>query len=41
MAMLAASGVKYEDWLRFIAPVYAVLLALGMSALFLGILLRW
>jgi uncharacterized ion transporter superfamily protein YfcC len=41
MAMLAASGVKYEDWLRFLAPVYAVLLTLGMGAVFLGIFLRW
>ena len=41
MAMLAASGVKYEDWLRFLAPVYALLLALGTGAVFVGIFLRW
>ncbi len=41
MAMLAASGVKYEDWLRFIAPVYAVLLALGTGAVLVGIFLHW
>ena len=32
---------KYEDWLRFIAPVYAVLLALGTGAVLLGIFLHW
>jgi uncharacterized ion transporter superfamily protein YfcC len=37
MAMLAAAGVKYDDWLRFVAPVYAVLLALGTGAVLLGI----
>jgi uncharacterized ion transporter superfamily protein YfcC len=41
MAMLAASGVKYEDWLRFIAPIYAVLLALGTGAVLVGIFLHW
>jgi uncharacterized ion transporter superfamily protein YfcC len=41
MAMLAATGVKYDDWLRFLAPVYAVLLALGTGAVLLGIGLHW
>jgi uncharacterized ion transporter superfamily protein YfcC len=36
MAMLAASGVKYEEWLRFLVPVYAVLLALGTAAALIG-----
>jgi uncharacterized ion transporter superfamily protein YfcC len=29
MAMLAAAGVRYEDWLRFVLPLFALLLALG------------
>jgi uncharacterized ion transporter superfamily protein YfcC len=29
MAMLAASGVRYEEWLRFALPLFALLLALG------------
>jgi uncharacterized ion transporter superfamily protein YfcC len=37
MAMLAASGVKYDEWLRFFAPIYLALLALGIGAIFTGI----
>ena len=29
MAMLAAAGVRYEDWMRFAAPLGLLLLALG------------
>ncbi|MFL5495869.1 MAG: YfcC family protein [Gemmatimonadales bacterium] len=29
MAMLAAAGVRFEDWLRFVLPLFALLLALG------------
>jgi uncharacterized ion transporter superfamily protein YfcC len=29
MAMLAAAGVRYEVWFRFMLPICAVLLALG------------
>jgi uncharacterized ion transporter superfamily protein YfcC len=29
MAMLAAAGVRYEDWFRFAIPLCAGLLALG------------
>ena len=29
MAMLAAAGVRYEDWLRFSLPLFALLVALG------------
>lgn len=32
MAMLAASGVRYEDWLRFALPLFALLFALGAVA---------
>jgi len=33
MAMLAASGVRYEDWLRFMLPVVGALVALAVVAL--------
>jgi uncharacterized ion transporter superfamily protein YfcC len=29
MAMLAAAGVPYEEWLRFAMPLFALLLGLG------------
>jgi uncharacterized ion transporter superfamily protein YfcC len=29
MAILAAAGVRYEDWMRFTVPLYAALVALG------------
>lgn len=32
MAILGASGVSYGRWLRFVLPVYAVLLAVGLAA---------
>jgi uncharacterized ion transporter superfamily protein YfcC len=37
MAILAAAGVRYEDWLRFLAPLYVVLFALGAVAVGVGI----
>lgn len=33
MAVLAASGVRYEQWLRFAAPLYLILMALGAVAI--------
>ena len=33
MAMLAASGVRYEDWLRFVVPVMGALVALAAVAI--------
>jgi uncharacterized ion transporter superfamily protein YfcC len=33
MAMLAASGVRYEDWLRFVVPVIGALAALAALAI--------
>jgi uncharacterized ion transporter superfamily protein YfcC len=33
MAMLAAAGVRYEEWLRFVLPLYGGLLALALAAL--------
>ena len=33
MAMLAASGVRFEDWLRFVLPVLGLLVLLAMVAI--------
>jgi uncharacterized ion transporter superfamily protein YfcC len=33
MAMLAASGVRYENWLRFVIPVVGALAALAALAI--------
>ncbi len=33
MAMLAAAGVRYEDWLRFAIPVCAILAAMAVGAI--------
>jgi uncharacterized ion transporter superfamily protein YfcC len=33
MAMLAAAGVRYEEWLKFVVPMYALLLGLAVLAL--------
>ena len=37
MAMLAASGVRYEDWVRFAVPLCAALLALAAVAIAVGV----
>jgi uncharacterized ion transporter superfamily protein YfcC len=37
MAMLVATGVRYEDWLRFVLPLYAGLMILAALALTLGV----
>lgn len=37
MAMLAASKVRYDDWLGFLIPVYAALAGLAICALLLAI----
>ena len=34
MAMLAASGVRYEEWLRFVLPIIGALV--GLAAIALG-----
>jgi uncharacterized ion transporter superfamily protein YfcC len=36
MAMLAAAGVRYEDWLKFALPLYGLLMALALLALVVG-----
>ncbi len=37
MAILAAAGVRYEEWMKFTLPVYAGLVALGAVAIGVGI----
>jgi uncharacterized ion transporter superfamily protein YfcC len=37
MAVLAASGVRYDDWLKFAVPLYLVLMALGALAIAVAI----
>jgi uncharacterized ion transporter superfamily protein YfcC len=37
MAMLAAAGVRYEEWLRFIVPLVGLLVALGAVALIVAV----
>jgi uncharacterized ion transporter superfamily protein YfcC len=33
MAILALAGVRYEQWLRFAAPICAALFVLGVAAI--------
>ena len=37
MAMLAAAGVRFEDWLRFVLPLWGLLATLGAAAIALGV----
>jgi uncharacterized ion transporter superfamily protein YfcC len=37
MAILAACGVRFDQWLRFAGPLYGLLLALGAGGVLLGI----
>lgn len=37
MAILAAAGVRYERWMRFVLPLWGLLLALGFVAVAVGI----
>jgi uncharacterized ion transporter superfamily protein YfcC len=37
MAMLAAAGVRYEEWLLFVAPVYALLMVLAAVGLLIAV----
>jgi len=40
MAVTAAAGVKYSDWLKFAIPLFAALLALSAVALVVAIAIR-
>jgi uncharacterized ion transporter superfamily protein YfcC len=37
MAMLAAAGVRYEDWVRFAVPLLALMLAWAVIAITVGV----
>jgi len=37
MAVTAAMSVRYDDWLEFVVPLYAALLALGALAMIVAI----
>lgn len=39
MAIVAAAGVRFEQWLKFVFPIYLMIFALGTVAVFLGIAL--
>jgi uncharacterized ion transporter superfamily protein YfcC len=41
MAVTAAAGVRYGDWMAFAARLYAVLLVVGAAAIILAIATRW
>jgi uncharacterized ion transporter superfamily protein YfcC len=38
MAMLAACGVRFDDWIRFAGPIFAVLLGLAAVAIGTGVM---
>ncbi|MEO8075779.1 MAG: Na+/H+ antiporter NhaC family protein, partial [Acidobacteriota bacterium] len=40
MAVTAATGVKYGEWLEFAVPVYGALLGVGAAAIIVAILIR-
>jgi len=37
LAMLAAAGVRYEEWIKFTAPLYLALIALGAVSIAIAI----
>jgi uncharacterized ion transporter superfamily protein YfcC len=37
MAVLTAAGVRYDEWLRFVAPAWGLLIALGAGALIIAL----
>ncbi len=37
LAMLAAAGVRYEDWIKFTLPLYLALIALGTVSIAIAI----
>jgi uncharacterized ion transporter superfamily protein YfcC len=40
MAVTAAAGVKYGEWLEFAVPIYLGLLGVGAAAIIVAILIR-
>lgn len=41
IAILAAAGVRFEKWIRFALPMYALLMLLGAVAIAVGMRLGW
>ncbi|MEP6687347.1 MAG: Na+/H+ antiporter NhaC family protein, partial [Gemmatimonadales bacterium] len=41
MAMLTASGVRYEEWLRFVVPLVGVLVALAAVTIGVAVAVGW
>lgn len=41
IAVLAAAGVRFEQWIRFALPLFALLMALGAAAIAVGMRLAW
>ena len=39
MAVLAAAGVRYESWMKFVLPLYVILMALGLIAILTAIVI--
>ena len=39
MAILATAGVRYEDWVRFATPLFALLMGLGAISITLAIVI--
>jgi uncharacterized ion transporter superfamily protein YfcC len=37
MAMLAAAGVRYEDWLKFVIPLYGLIMGLAVVAVVVAV----
>jgi uncharacterized ion transporter superfamily protein YfcC len=37
MAVLAAAGVRYDQWIRFVVPMWAALTALGGAAILIAL----
>lgn len=41
LAMVAAAGVRYEEWLRFCVPIYVLLMLLGAVGIIVGVAVGW
>lgn len=41
MAVLAASGVSYKKWLKFIVPLAGIWFLIGLMTLMIGVFIKW
>jgi uncharacterized ion transporter superfamily protein YfcC len=41
LAVCAAAKVRLEDWMKFVLPLYGLLVALGAGAVLIGIAVGW